>query len=107
MDIDDSFYNSLPAVHLEDISWLAGESQAIDNPDLDSVEETLLCKEEINSSALGNNANINNSVSDTNTAKNTISNFGPPCGIVDLENLDFDTPPDFHLSVRFPIQILT
>ncbi|XP_031260192.1 SUPPRESSOR OF GAMMA RESPONSE 1-like isoform X2 [Pistacia vera] len=89
-----------PEDHLGSITWLAGESQDVDYPDLNSIEESLLCKEENISSALLENSGINN-VSytdlwyDTNNMK---GNNSAPCGISDLENLELDTPPDFQLT---------
>ncbi|TXG54733.1 hypothetical protein EZV62_019989 [Acer yangbiense] len=92
VDIAESFLVPAPGVQFDDnldySTWFAGESQAIENSDLDSIEDSLLCKEEINSSAAFNNSGINN----------TRENNSAPCGISDLENLEFDTPPDFHLS---------
>ncbi|KAK3183655.1 hypothetical protein Dsin_030941 [Dipteronia sinensis] len=92
VDVAESFQVPAPDVQNDDqldyLTWFSGESQAIENSDLDSIEDSLLCKEEINYSAAFNNSGINN----------TRGNNSAPCGISDLENLDFDTPPDFNLS---------
>lgn len=100
-----------PAVQLDDhlgyLSWLAGESQAPENSDLGHIEDSLLCKEEINSSAFLNNSGINN-VSYTGFSHNAYSmkgNNSAPCGISDLENLELDTPPDFQLAVSSPSSV--
>ncbi|PON47622.1 NAC domain containing protein [Trema orientale] len=73
--------------------WLAGESQAVDDSDLNSIDNSLLCKETFDSrfSYIPN--------TDFTCDGNTLAGESiPPCGISDLENLELDTPPDFQLS---------
>ncbi|KAL5572798.1 hypothetical protein UlMin_022395 [Ulmus minor] len=69
-------------------TWLAGESQAAENPDLNCIDDTLLCKESFDPGF--------NNMSDTNFTHN--DNNIQPCGISELANLEMDTPPDFQLS---------
>ncbi|KAL1812277.1 SUPPRESSOR OF GAMMA RESPONSE 1-like [Daucus carota subsp. sativus] len=84
-----------------DYPYLAGESQDVH---LDGIEDSLLCDEIFESSALYNNNNnsglcYNSSsvlpceVTDASGAANNES-----CGIPDLDDIDLDTPPDFQLS---------
>ncbi|MDP1189001.1 hypothetical protein, partial [Klebsiella pneumoniae] len=74
--------------------WLAGESQALENSNIDGIDETLLCQEIFDSSSLSNNAGLNYA-SCTGTPHNTnemIGNNNASFGIADLENLELDTP---------------
>lgn len=103
----------VPAVHPEDdvgySAWLAGESQAVEYYDFSSIDDSLLCKEIFDSSSLFLNGSTLNNIAYRGTASNTKqltgnndsnkNNNNAPCGIADLENLDFDTPPDFQLAV--------
>lgn len=85
-------------------AWLAGESQDIDNVELHYLEDNLLCNEVLDSCAVMSNNQLNQmpfSLSGSNTC-HEIMNDNVPCGIADLENLELDTPPDFHLSVSSP-----
>ncbi|KAJ7974661.1 NAC domain-containing protein [Quillaja saponaria] len=71
--------------------WLAGESQAVENYDLDCLDDSLLCKENFDSSALtfkGYGCNANE-VSENNNRHS---------GISELEKIELDPLPDFHLS---------
>ncbi|GMY13255.1 SUPPRESSOR OF GAMMA RESPONSE 1-like isoform X1 [Fagus crenata] len=81
-------------------AWLAGESQAVENSGLNSIDDSLLCKEIFESCAPLNNSGLNYS-SYTGLASNTnemTANNNASSGFADLENLELDTPPDFHLS---------
>lgn len=82
--------------HLDYFVCLAGESQAMEKADLDNIDYSLLCNEKITSSAINNVASTSlaNNVTSTRAMNNIAS-----CGISDLENLEFDTPPDFPLPV--------
>jgi hypothetical protein len=84
-------------------AWLAGESQAVENSGLNSMDDSLLCKEIFESCAPLNNSGLNYS-SYTGLASNTnemTANNNASSGFADLENLELDTPPDFYLSVSF------
>ncbi|GMN42606.1 hypothetical protein TIFTF001_011798 [Ficus carica] len=72
-------------------AWLAGESQAIENSGLNSIDDSLLCKE-IFDSGFNYIPNTDFTYNDKFTGENIA-----PCGVSDLENLELDTPPDFHL----------
>ncbi|KAK9272647.1 hypothetical protein L1049_003023 [Liquidambar formosana] len=84
---------------MEYTAWLAGESQAVENFDPSGIDDSLLCKEILDSyapnfsgpspiSCNGFACNMNAVTGDNYTA----------CGISDLENLELDTPPDFQLA---------
>ncbi|KAG8634961.1 SUPPRESSOR OF GAMMA RESPONSE 1 [Manihot esculenta] len=100
----------VPAVHPEDdvgySAWLAGESQAVENYDFSSIDDSLLCKEIFDSSSLflSNSGNVSYNGSAhtrnevTGDTTNNNNNNNAPCGIADLENLELDTPPDFQLA---------
>ncbi|GMH06785.1 hypothetical protein Nepgr_008625 [Nepenthes gracilis] len=87
--------HSLPDTHpIEDIvcpAYLAGESQALDL-DANIIDDLLLCKEIFTSCAPPDDvlAHSMNGV--------TSGSYSGSYDIVDLENLKFDTPPDFQLS---------
>lgn len=84
-------------------AWLAGESQAAENSDLNCLHSSLLCNELFDSSSLLKSS-VNNQVSYTGCTHSTIEMTGnndAPCGISELENLEFDTPPDVSLAVNF------
>ncbi|KAH9790997.1 NAC domain-containing protein [Citrus sinensis] len=93
-----------PAVKLEDdqgyITCLAGESepQDIGDPGLDGIYDSLLlCKEDISSKVFSGVNDV--SYADFfHNAHHMKGNDSAPCGIADLENLEFDTPPDSHLA---------
>jgi hypothetical protein len=84
-------------------AWLAGESQAVENCDLNCLDDSLLCKEIFDSCASSNHWGLND-ISYTNFVSNknemTINN-NASSGIPELENIELDTPPDFQLSVSF------
>jgi hypothetical protein len=78
-------------------SWLAGESQT-----LNDVDELLLCNEIIDSPIISNDFGLSSRPSDTishntNDLRQGVDN--PKGGIAELENLELDTPPEFQLSV--------
>ncbi|XP_022774374.1 SUPPRESSOR OF GAMMA RESPONSE 1-like [Durio zibethinus] len=82
--------------------WLAGESQAAENSDLNCLDDTLLCNELLDSSSFPKNS-FKNQVSYSHTAcsHSTIEMTGNndmSYGISELENLEFDTPPDVPLA---------
>ncbi|OMO69266.1 hypothetical protein COLO4_29168 [Corchorus olitorius] len=97
-EAEDSAEASLALPHAVDDSkgknWLAGESQAAENPRLDCLDYSSLCNDIIHISPPQKNeyngcVDIKNEVTFNNDAS---------YGIPELENLDFDTPPDFHLA---------
>lgn len=76
-------------------AWLAGESQAVENG-LNCSDDSLLCKEIFDTGL--------NYMSHAGFASNTNElprNGDTSCGIAELENLEFDTPPDFQVAVGF------
>ncbi|RDX70581.1 Supressor of Gamma Response 1, partial [Mucuna pruriens] len=84
----------------DNTAWLAGESQAEDNTDYNGLDDILLCKEILDSSALlidsGSDAtNLDDIAYFTNemVPSNNVSS-----GISVLDTLELDTPPDFDLS---------
>lgn len=82
---------------------LAGESQDYEYYDLNFFEDSLLCKETLYSSTPLNGP-VLNPISNTDAANNgfgVTGNSSTSFGIPDLENLEFDTPPDFQLAVSF------
>ena len=84
-------------------AWLAGESQAAENSDMNCLDNTLLCNELLDSSSLLKSS-VNNQVPYTGSAHGTVEMTGnndASCGISVLENLEFDTPPDLPLAVSF------
>ncbi|GLT65106.1 hypothetical protein SLA2020_375580 [Shorea laevis] len=100
----EAYYDQPPPVQLEDDmeypTWFAGESQAVENPDLTMIDDSLLCKEIFDSSSLLNSSGRNH-VSNTGGAlsRNEVNvNDNAPCSISELANLEFDTPPDIPLA---------
>lgn len=83
-------------------TWLAGESQA---PDLNDIEELLLCNEIIDSSMVSSDFGLNSRASAGFTGNTKYVPQGvehSASGVAELENLELDTPPDFQLTVSFP-----
>lgn len=81
-------------------SFLAGESQDVD---LDSIEDSLLCNEILDSYPL-HNSGLHHGPSSAfvcNTNNAPGAEKIETCGITELENLELDTPPDFQLAVSF------
>ena len=105
-----SHHSSSPALINDDMeypTWLAGESQAVD---IVGADDSLLCNEVLDYNALTdlglNRGPFTGFARNTNEVPegegNAIYN------IADLENLELDTPPDFHLTVSIvPCPILT
>ncbi|XVF57973.1 hypothetical protein PTKIN_Ptkin07bG0025400 [Pterospermum kingtungense] len=91
----------LPSLAVLDYpAWLAGESQAAENSDLKCLDNSLLCNEIMDSSSLVKNSE-NNPISCTGCAHGTIGMTGnndASCGLSELQNLEFDTPPDLPLA---------
>ncbi|XP_008230522.1 PREDICTED: NAC domain-containing protein 8 [Prunus mume] len=84
--------------NIGDTTWLAGESQADENCDLDCLEDTLLCKETFNSSTLLNGSFADRITDFPSNIYGVTGNSSTSCGIGDLENIDLGTPPDFQLA---------
>nr|POF06123.1 suppressor of gamma response 1 [Quercus suber] len=81
-------------------AWLAGESQAVENSDLNCMNDSLLCREIFDNYAPLNNSGLNHisfTGSSSNTNEMTLNNSASS-GIPDLENIYLDTPPDFQLA---------
>ncbi|XP_040370950.1 SUPPRESSOR OF GAMMA RESPONSE 1 isoform X4 [Rosa chinensis] len=81
-------------------TWLAGESQVDEYCGLNCFDDTLLCKETFNSSTPLNGP-VLNPISNGDCVNNTYGvtgNSSTAFGIPDLENLEFDSPPDFQLT---------
>ncbi|XVF16332.1 hypothetical protein REPUB_Repub10bG0022300 [Reevesia pubescens] len=87
------------AVQCED-AWLAGDSQVAENSDLNCLDNSLLGNELLDSSSLLKNSGTNQ-VPFTGCGHSTngvTGNSDATCGISELENLEFDTPPDLPLT---------
>lgn len=87
--------------HTEYPAWLAGESQAVENTDLNCMDDSLLCKEIFDSFAPLSHSGLNH-LSHSGFVSNTTEvtgNNNASSGIADLANIDLDTPPDFQLTV--------
>lgn len=102
--VQEAYHVPQPDTRFEDNigqpTWLAGESQV---DDLDSLGETLLCKE-IFGYSTDLNGSAPNPISNTDFNNNTYGvtgNSSTSCGIHDLENIELDSPPDFQLAVSF------
>ena len=86
---------------VETQTCLAGESQAVDG---NGVDDSLLCNEIFDSYVTLDDSGLNGVAFDgfarfTNDIPGVDNSV--ICGIVDLENLELDTPPDFQLAVSF------
>ncbi|OIW03013.1 hypothetical protein TanjilG_13650 [Lupinus angustifolius] len=81
-------------------AWLAGESQAVENDEFDGLDDILLCKEILDSSALLNDSGFNSATLNgfATNANEMNGNGEVSYGISVLDTLDLDTPPDFDLS---------
>ncbi|XP_050383063.1 SUPPRESSOR OF GAMMA RESPONSE 1 [Argentina anserina] len=79
---------------------LAGESQVDEYYSIHCVDDALLCKETFNSSTTINDGPVPNPMLNTDSANNigVTGNRNTPLGISDLENLEFDSQPDFQLT---------
>ncbi|KAG4926243.1 hypothetical protein JHK85_052729 [Glycine max] len=84
----------------EDPAWLAGESQA--DCDFDGLEDILLCKEILQSSALLNHSGLTSTFNGDAKANKLVApgnnNDYGSYGVSVLDTLELDTPPDFDLS---------
>lgn len=95
----------MDAVQCEDNSdypaWLAGESQAVENPNFSGFDDFLLCNELLDSFSLPTTSVKNNDPKADDAVIETKGNNESSCGISELKNLEFDTPPDVTLAVSF------
>ncbi|ESW12998.1 hypothetical protein PHAVU_008G159200 [Phaseolus vulgaris] len=84
---------------LDSSAWLAGESQAVEHIEYDGLDDILLCKEILDSSALLNDSGLDSSnLYDLAFYDNQMArNDNESCGISVLDTLELDTP-DFDLS---------
>lgn len=87
-----------------DSPWYAGESQAVDEPNANNMDDSLLCHEILDYDIPHFGAEYHHFplLSELNGSKSvTLGRIArQPCGLSDLDNLELDTPPDFQLSVR-------
>ncbi|XP_043706576.1 SUPPRESSOR OF GAMMA RESPONSE 1-like [Telopea speciosissima] len=104
--IQDVPQSPLPAVCLDDdkvdASWLAGESQAVEDPDPNGMDDSLLCNEILDSYAPIDNPGVRNApyFLDFNASQMDAveGDVGTANGIPDLDGIDLGTPPDFQLA---------
>lgn len=93
-------YHVNPPIRLEDEieypSWLAGESQAEETPDLPMIDDSLLCKEIFESSSQQQFTHTNCALSSNEMTG--LGNNNASCSLSELANLEFDTPPDIPLA---------
>ncbi|CAK9180418.1 unnamed protein product [Ilex paraguariensis] len=79
-------------------TWLAGEPQDVN---INGLDDALLCNEVFDSYALLNDPGLNHGPF-TDFPRNTNEvpevDGNATSGIAELENLELDTPPDFHLA---------
>lgn len=87
------------------IAWLAGESQANDDSDLNGIDDSLLCNEIFDSSLNGFGLNAAPQTSFGRNANDVSLENNPSYGIADLENLELDTPPDFSDVITVTIYV--
>ncbi|CAJ1792116.1 unnamed protein product [Sphenostylis stenocarpa] len=85
---------------LDNSAWLAGESQAEEHTAYDGLDDILLCKEILDSSARLNDSELDSTnLSDLAFFDNQMArNDNESCGISVLDTLELDTPPDFDFS---------
>ncbi|KAK9113618.1 hypothetical protein Syun_020415 [Stephania yunnanensis] len=94
----------LEAVHREGSmavpSYFAGESQAVEDPDPNAINASLLCNEILDSYApIGDSELRHDLYSDFGRHTNAVlEGDATTCGISDLGNLEFETPPEFDLA---------
>ncbi|XP_042501168.1 SUPPRESSOR OF GAMMA RESPONSE 1-like [Macadamia integrifolia] len=102
--IQEATQTPLPAIRLGDErvdpSWWAGESQAVEDPDLNGVGDSLLCNEILDSYAPIDNPGLRNNsyLLDFNSSQTNAveGDVGAANGIPDLDGIELDTPPDFQ-----------
>ncbi|XP_042497134.1 NAC domain-containing protein 73-like [Macadamia integrifolia] len=95
----------LPAIRLDDdkvdISWMAGESQAVENPDPNGMNDSLLCNEILDFYAPIDNPGVRNDpyFLDFNGRRMDAAegDASTDNGIPDLDGIDLGTP-DFELA---------
>jgi len=82
--------------------WLAGESQAVEEFDPKSLEQSLLCHEVLDNFSHADEPSFHLSYSDLDHGRNDMVDRNPSAGCLfsELDNIPIDTPPDFHLAVR-------
>lgn len=88
---------------------MAGESQA--DCDFDGLEDILLCKEMLQSSALLNHSGLTSTFNGDAKANKLVApennNDYGSYGVSVLDTLELDTPPDFDLSVSINLLFLS
>ncbi|PKA66155.1 NAC domain-containing protein 8 [Apostasia shenzhenica] len=94
--------SSLPIVNLkaEDIgsTWWAGESQAVDEPETQKMDELLLCHEVLDLFPSIAESSLPQFIFESKDRSQ--QDDCTACGFSSLSNIEVDTPPDFQLSVR-------
>lgn len=84
--------------------WLAGESQPCDDHDFQEVDVSLLCHETIDPHPHSSDQGPNQvDYSSLRGASELTGTYNAPCGLSDLEKLEFDSLPDFlhNVSIFF------
>ncbi|XP_058101952.1 SUPPRESSOR OF GAMMA RESPONSE 1-like isoform X2 [Magnolia sinica] len=109
-DQDAEFISEMPqpsgAICLEDenanITWWAGESQGVEETNLDDADDSLLCNEILDFQLPFEESELKHvpyfpdvGCSRMNTHERETK---PVCGSLDLDNIEVDTPPDFQLA---------
>ncbi|THU46145.1 hypothetical protein C4D60_Mb09t01860 [Musa balbisiana] len=79
---------------------LAGESQAVDEPDPINLQESLLCHEVLDSFPHFEDSSLHVNGTNLNCRRNVPASAidSAACEFSDLDNILIDTPPDFQLS---------
>lgn len=82
--------------------WFAGESQAPEEFDPNTME-SLLCHEVLDNFAAVNESSMRSNGIDLVQGRNDMfdRSCNMRCPFSELDNITIDTPPDFQLSVRF------
>lgn len=84
-----------PKNQMDNSIWLAGESQPLD---ADGLDDLLWCNETIDPSVFSTDRAGPSSVFSQKPSNMTPGAGSSSCGIAELENLELDSLPDFHLS---------
>lgn len=81
-------------------AWWAGESQAVENPDPDGIDISLLCHE---NHEILNESGIKkvSCLSDWDRNRNDNGDLSTAFGLADLDSLALGTPPEFEPGVSF------